>query len=88
MTLLQARGANAARSRTVPMFAALAPLLIFVGFDGVVHGVARSAFHQGKFVKGRLASWHASRFSLSTESRERACLYLTFRFRFINSSDN
>ncbi|XP_029678338.1 lachesin-like isoform X1 [Formica exsecta] len=46
MTLLQARGANAARSRTVPMFAALAPLLIFVGFDGVVHGVARSAFHQ------------------------------------------
>lgn len=28
------------------MFAALAPLLIFVGFDGVVHGVARSALHQ------------------------------------------
>ncbi|XP_025157832.1 lachesin isoform X1 [Harpegnathos saltator] len=42
----RARGASAARSRTVPMFAALAPLLIFVGIDGVVHGVARSALHQ------------------------------------------
>lgn len=44
----QARGANTVRSRTVPMFAALAPLLIFVGIDGVVHGVARSVLHQGK----------------------------------------
>ncbi|TGZ57520.1 lachesin [Temnothorax longispinosus] len=45
---LQARGggANAARTRTVPMLAALAPLLIFIGIDGVVHGVARSAFPQ------------------------------------------
>ncbi|XP_039309515.1 lachesin isoform X3 [Solenopsis invicta] len=44
---LQARGsANAARSRTVPMLAALAPLLMFVGIDGVVHGIARSAFPQ------------------------------------------
>lgn len=46
----RARGAaSATRSRRkVPMFAALAPLLIFVGIDGVVHGVARSALHQGK----------------------------------------
>lgn len=45
----RARGAaSATRSRKVPMFAALAPLLIFVGIDGVVHGVARSALHQGK----------------------------------------
>jgi len=49
---LQARAANAARTRTVPMFAALAPLLMFVGFDGVVHGVARSTLHQGKLIKG------------------------------------
>ncbi|XP_032690261.1 lachesin-like isoform X3 [Odontomachus brunneus] len=42
----RARGASAARPRTVPMFAALAPLLIFVGIDGVAHGVARSALHQ------------------------------------------
>lgn len=48
MTLQARGGANAARSRTVPMLAALAPLLIFVGIDGVVHGVARSAFPQGK----------------------------------------
>lgn len=45
----RARGAaSAARSRTVPMFAALAPLLIIVGIEGVAHGVARSALHQGK----------------------------------------
>ncbi|XP_070525382.1 lachesin [Cardiocondyla obscurior] len=46
MTLQARGGANAARSRTVPMLAALAPLLIFIGIDGVVHGVARSAFPQ------------------------------------------
>ncbi|XP_067214915.1 lachesin-like isoform X2 [Linepithema humile] len=46
MTPPRARGANAARSRTIPIFAKLAPLLIFVNLDGVVHGVARSAFHQ------------------------------------------
>jgi len=51
---LQTRAANAARTRTIPMFAALAPLLMFVGFDGVVHGVARSALHQGKLIKGTL----------------------------------
>lgn len=50
MTLQARGGANAARSRTVPMLAALAPLLIFIGIDGVVHGVARSAFPQGKFI--------------------------------------
>lgn len=50
MTLQARGGANAARSRTVPMLAALAPLLIFIGIDGVVHGVARSAFPQGKLI--------------------------------------
>lgn len=30
------------------MFAALAPLFIFMGIDGVVHGVARSVSHLGK----------------------------------------
>ncbi|EZA51635.1 hypothetical protein X777_08819 [Ooceraea biroi] len=60
----QARGANAARTRTVPMFAALALLLIFVGLDGVVHGVSRSALHQGKVIKRDSRAWHASLFSL------------------------
>lgn len=89
MTLLQARGANAARSRTVPMFAALAPLFIFVGFDGVVHGVARSAFHQGKFVKGTpRATTIVARESLFARDREpraesRESSPLTFRFYFI-----
>ena len=50
MTLQARSGANAARSRTVPMLAALAPLLIFVGIDGVVHGITRSTFPQGKFI--------------------------------------
>lgn len=83
MTLLQTRGANAARSRTVPMFAALAPLLIFVGFDGVVHGVARSAFHQGKFVKGRIdrlfslaLARDGSLFALETTSQKLASIYI------------
>lgn len=59
MTRQTARGVNAARTRTVPMFAALAPLLIFVGLDGVVHGVARSALHQGNVVRGGSRARHA-----------------------------
>lgn len=50
MTLQARGGANAARSRTVPMLAALAPLLIFIGIDGVVHGFARPAHPPGKFL--------------------------------------
>lgn len=54
------------------MFAALAPLLIFVGFDGVAHGVARTAFHQGKlslFLIKRDLSFKVARAGLFTHSR-------------------